>query len=465
MLPYSFPGHALAFLRNSEEVLATGKKYFGCTNHPFALNLGGSIFYAIFNPVDVAAVFNAGPKLSFDGFLHGIMAEFGSSQTAIQKVLNVPDESQLGLSPRQSVSELAHHFQVKQTSGSELKLLIQHIVCFFQENLLLEGLKNHTSPSFYVDCDGEKCVSLKYWTAEVFIHAGQNAYFGDELLKIDPTLPQVLMRMDELSWQIFYRYPWFLRPELNRLTSRLRSTLHQYLKLPKHQRKSVAWFTQFLESEYRRVGLDDEDIAAQMLFLYWGINTNVSKVGYWMMAHIAFDPSLAEIVREETEPAFQEDESLDVEYLANACPRLNCLWLEVLRLSASSTTLRYITEDQELGNYLLRKGRALMISARQLHHDETAFGEDAHLFKPDRFLKSPKLQRSYCFRPFGGGKTLCPGRHLAKWMVLSFIAIVFRRYDVDLAKPQKFPRYQENKPAIGIISGCDDVFLRLKARK
>lgn len=179
---------------------------------------------------------------------------------------------------------------------------------------------------------------------------------------------------------------------------------------------------------------------------------------------MVFDQDLVDAVREETLPAFGEDGQLDVEYLANSCPKLSGIWLEALRLSASSTALRYITEDTWIDKYLLRRGRALMISARQLHYDKTAFGEDAHSFKPTRFLESPQLQRSPSFRPFGGGKTLCPGRHLAKWMVFTFIAIVFQRYDVRLAHPQNFPQYRECKPAIGIISGCDDIILKFRAR-
>jgi cytochrome P450 len=194
------------------------------------------------------------------------------------------------------------------------------------------------------------------------------------------------------------------------------------------------------------------------------INTNVSNVGYWIIAHMVFDQSLIDIVREETTYAFREDGSLDVEFLAKSCPRLDSIWLEALRLSASSTALRYITEDRRLGGYLLRKGRALIVSARQLHYDEAAFGANAHQFDPNRFLNSPHLHRSPNFRPFGGGKTLCPGRPLAKWMVFPFVAIVFRRYEVRLAKPQNFPRYEECKPAIGIISGCDDLILKVRER-
>ena len=61
--------------------------------------------------------------------------------------------------------------------------------------------------------------------------------------------------------------------------------------------------------------------------------------------------------------------------------------------------------------------------------------------------------------------TLCPGRLLARHMVLTFIAIVFHRFDVRLAKPQPFPQYDDCKPAIGITTGSDDLILQLDKRR
>jgi hypothetical protein len=235
------------------------------------LNLGGTTFYAVFDPQDVSTVFNAGPQLSFDMFLRNIMHEFGSSSTATKRILESPPACQLKrIKHPKSVSQLAHDYQVEQTSGDQLQKLCQHIAAFFQENIFLEGLNSHLSPGFFLASGEETLISLKKWTAEVFIQAGQDAYFGKRLLDIDPGLPQVLMRMDELSWQIFYRYPWFLRLELNRLTKRLRGSLERYFQLPTAERESPAWFTRSLEREYRRVELNEKDIAAQMLFLYWG---------------------------------------------------------------------------------------------------------------------------------------------------------------------------------------------------
>lgn len=121
-------------------------------------------------------------------------------------------------------------------------------------------------------------------------------------------------------------------------------------------------------------------------------------------------------------------------------------------------------EDTKVGSTLLPKGSALMYSARQLHLENNAFGNDHNEFDPFRFYNRPALERISSFRPFGGGQTLCPGRHLAKHIVFTFVAITLRRYDLTLSFPQRFPRYKECKPSIGIISGHDDLIFEAKAR-
>ena len=105
-----------------------------------------------------------------------------------------------------------------------------------------------------------------------------------------------------------------------------------------------------------------------------------------------------------------------------------------------------------------------MVSARQLHFDKAAFGRDGFKFEPQRFYKDPGLQRSPSFRPFGGGVTLCPGRHLAKHTVLTFISLALHRFDITLASPQPFPQFEERKPIVGIMMGDDDLLLRLQVR-
>ena len=162
------------------------------------------------------------------------------------------------------------------------------------------------------------------------------------------------------------------------------------------------------------------------------ININVSKVSFWIIAHALFKPGLIEIIREEIGSAFRSDGSLDGDYVYHFCPDLDGLWLEALRLSAALIALRTLTADILIGGKLLRKGNKLMVSARQLHFDKIVFGEDCDQFDPRRFVRQSHLQRSASFRPFGGGPTLCPGQFLAKYMVLTFIALVFHRYNREV---------------------------------
>ena len=229
--------------------------------------------YIITDPKDVSDVYNNTASLSFDGFLHDIMSEFGTSARGIEKILlrkpvHSPDRSAKGV---QSVSQIAHNLQVRQTQGTDLGILGEYVSEFYQKNLLLENTSARKNSSFIINqTDSSYIVSLKTWTAEVIINAGQNAYFGEALSGVDPSLPQTLIEFDDLSWQVFYQYPRFFRARLNKLSEQILDSLRKYLEMPTGRRQGKAWFTQALEEEYRKVGLTNEDIASQMLFLYWG---------------------------------------------------------------------------------------------------------------------------------------------------------------------------------------------------
>ena len=139
----------------------------------------------------------------------------------------------------------------------------------------------------------------------------------------------------------------------------------------------------------------------------YSINTNISKIAFWILSHLLFTPHLITTIRAEIDNAFTADGHLDADHLSQRCPQLHALWLETLRLTSASTALRTLTANTWLGGTHLAQGRLLVVSARQLHFDTAAFGTDAASFRATRFLDDPKLTRSASFRPFGGGPTLC----------------------------------------------------------
>ena len=181
-----------------------------------------------------------------------------------------------------------------------------------------------------------------------------------------------------------------------------------------------------------------------------------------------FHPELLQTIREETKPAFvgENFQTPDIKYLEEKCPRLNGVWDETVRLSAYSSSVRYVTEDTIIGGKILRKGNRVMIPNRQLHFDENVFGDRVREFNSTRFIENDALIRSGSWRPFGGGATMCPGRFIAKHSTIAFVAMMLQRFDVEPAVKQSFPRLEEGNPVLGIMStkDGDDLSIRLKIR-
>ena len=200
---------------------------------------------------------------------------------------------------------------------------------------------------------------------------------------------------------------------------------------------------------------------------------------FWIFAYLAHNPKLLETIRAETMRGVVDDIP-DVPYLIGECPRLEAVFLEVLRLKTSSSLMRYVTEATMIGGKMLRKGHNVMVPYRQLHFSEDVWGDNVAQFDPERFLTQQHLSRSSSFRPFGGGQHLCPGRFLARRAVFTFVALALSRFDISLDTATieerrdckvggcmpSFPRADESKPGLGTLAPIagDGVILRLQPR-
>lgn len=196
------------------------------------------------------------------------------------------------------------------------------------------------------------------------------------------------------------------------------------------------------------------------------------------MAYILFDPSLLETLRLETTRAVSDDHSkINVAYLVNECPRLEAVYLEVMRIVNGALSARKIVTDTPMGGKILRKGNTILIPFQQLHRDKATFGPAPELFEPERFLLDKSLKNSGSFKPFGGGINYCPGRFAAKQEMFVFVAILINRFDFQIPetlskdgcnyRPQSFPQLDNFIPALGIngpLTGMD-VYLDIQKRE
>lgn len=106
---------------------------------------------------------------------------------------------------------------------------------------------------------------------------------------------------------------------------------------------------------------------------------------------------------------------------------------------------------------------------KQLHIDQTVFGTNVDTFDARRFMNDKGLERSTSWRPFGGAKTHCPGRFLARREVYMFLALAIFRFDVRLVpRPgegvPRFPHADTSIPAGGLLplKQGEDLFLEIR---
>lgn len=159
--------------------------------------------------------------------------------------------------------------------------------------------------------------------------------------------------------------------------------------------------------------------------------TNVVPTVFWMLSYIYSDADLLQALREEVAIL---GNPLDITKL-RSCPLLISTFQETQRLKQHGNAVRFVTADTLLGGYLLKKGSIIQIPSAVLNTASSTWGLDSKTFNPRRFLDSDdKKARQQGFIPFGGGKHLCPGRHLAFTETLGFVAAFVLGFDMEGAQ-------------------------------
>ncbi|KAK8098128.1 uncharacterized protein PG998_013614 [Apiospora kogelbergensis] len=276
------------------------------------------------------------------------------------------------------------------------------------------------------------------------------------------------------------------------------------------------WGSRFVrarEALWQRLGMSVGGRASMELGLLFALNANAVPATGWMLMHI-LDPSRPDIlprVMEEIQEAVDvatasgnAEMDFDVATLLTQ-PLLQSMFQEVLRLYVDVLITRGVHQDMRLptedsnNTLLVKKGTIAIAPSYINHHDPTAYaGAPVGEYDPERFLvsagsesahdsgeenffkeKSSSKARSskpYAFSagsagakmiPFGGGRTMCPGRVFAKREVFCSLALVLLNFDISpLAGPKsyKVPGHVASYSGSGIIGHGGDVKVHIKSR-
>ena len=253
----------------------------------------------------------------------------------------------------------------------------------------------------------------------------------------------------------------------------------QYLHNDGHKEGSV-WMKNRYELSARN-GVFLEDIARFEVGGVVAILVNTAPAVFWMLFLVYSHPGLLDELRNEVDALVTSNpsdkglvRSLDITTLKQNCPLLTSTFQEVLRYRSMGTSVRQVMEDTFLdGNWLLKKDCMIQMPSRVIHKDNSIWGSDVDEFNPRRFMKdepwktdSGRRPNAAAFRAFGGGTTLCPGRHFATNEILAVVAMFIMRYDIAPTAGQwSMPTTKNTNVAAVVMEPDADVEVKLSARK
>ncbi|KAF2656384.1 cytochrome P450 [Lophiostoma macrostomum CBS 122681] len=196
-----------------------------------------------------------------------------------------------------------------------------------------------------------------------------------------------------------------------------------------------------------------------------GLLTNIAPCVFWMTVNIFSREDALREIREEltnhltdiTEDGetTKRTQTIQLTKLMTESPVLMSTYRETMRLYSFGASVRTVTEDTMLlDQYFLRKGSMVTIPASSAHTDPDIWGPDVNEFNYRRFIdtKVPGAAN----RAFGGGSSLCPGRHYATSQTLAIAALMVLQYDIKPTNGDEWPTPSAKKTkSVSVVMAPD----------
>ncbi|KAL4881731.1 cytochrome P450 [Aspergillus karnatakaensis] len=436
-------------------------KRFNNSRSPFLVTLFGSPLYIISDPVDVSEVNRQFKAFNLEPLAQEMLLKFEISKPSVENLFR-PIDGGKRAGPLHAIDKVIDVYRQHISPGKELDNFVQgDIIPRFA------AILSQTEPG--LSTDQTITISLHKLCAQALINGVVGAYYGDIIHKIQPNFAGRYMAWETTSWKFLMGLPKFLSRDMLAAKDDMIGLFVEYFSLPPKKRGHSNFWVSSVEHIFRDLDLTTEEIARMFMLHTSSIVGNMYKLSFWLLAHILHDQHLLRSITLEIKPANNLDtQAVDHTYLTENCPLLDSLYSEVLRLIVTSPMTRYVSQTSTIGGKTLKEGSKVLIIYRQLHLDRATWGPTPQILQPDRFLHDKTLKTKVAYRPWGGGKHVCPGRYLAKKAVFSFIALCLGQYEVELdrtAGDQAFPGADLAKASgVANIADGEDVMVSVRRR-
>ena len=256
--------------------------------------------------------------------------------------------------------------------------------------------------------------------------------------------------------------------------SRLVSSFEAYFSNGEHEKASALVRYRYDACVKNRLSI--LDTAKYETIMGVALLVNTVPAVFWTLLSIFTSADLLTSIRQEIDQVSKPppdsplgtSRNIDVASLKSQCPLLTSTYQECLRYRTVGASIRKVMHDTILdGRYLLKKDALIQMPSRVIHTDPAIWGDDVRSCTPDRFARSAaghKRPKAAAFRAFGGGKTLCPGRHFATNEVLAVVAMFVMRFELSpVAGEWKEPTMWKTNAAAFVMT--PDVDVEVEVRK
>jgi len=178
--------------------------------------------------------------------------------------------------------------------------------------------------------------------------------------------------------------------------------------------------------------MSPKQIRDQLFTLFFAGQDTTANAILWTLYHLAKYPDVQNKVRKEVSVLWEnpcEASSINAENIEQM-QYLNAVIDESMRLYPPVyAAYRDVKEETEIGGYQLKKNTLIILSMYVTHrHPELWVNPDE--FNPERFIN--KKTKGFSFYPYGGGKRICLGMHLAKLEIATILALLVANLKFEL---------------------------------
>ncbi|KAK1759663.1 cytochrome P450 [Echria macrotheca] len=503
-----FVGHLLGMaLHGGRYVKSIGLRHRG--DKPiFTLPVPFSRIYVVTDPSLAAAVQRASRTLSFSPLIPDITARVLGFSAESVKLLRDKIDPEPG-EEKGIIADLHDMVWAELGMGSDSLSEISLRSTREFARLVNEYVEAH-------DRDPE-VVDLLVWIRHfVAVSTAAFLYGPGNPLSQDPSLEEAFWDFDHgLGGLLMGVFPSVSAKKALRGRERLVEAFRAYLERGGHKDPGASEIIRKRIEVLTSHGMSLAEAArSEVSFLFAGI-VNTATTTFWLIVQLYSRPDLLAYIRAELlAGAVTEldmgggDEKptrlMDQEALKTNCPTLASAFKETLRLGSDFYSTRLVKADTTLsGKYFLAKDAVVQIAGGVIHEDPGIWGASVDKFDPMRFLKLERGDSSSssssnngtipiteekqetktangqqkdgktnihpaAFRAFGGGKTLCPGRHFATHEILAFVGMLVLTVDLEPADGSKkivVPEKEDGVMPVHILEPKTDVRVKVRVRK